>query len=734
MAQQLSPWLEGAYGWSFGEGGWNTGMDQNLLKFSFLFDRNVDSVVTSLPAAANGQAHYLTTDNRLYFAVGTTYFSCPVPKWFTIYVRTTGQTHQFNGTSLVQIDTPAQLDARLDAVELTVASLGTAAFEDIEFFATQSELDVATATAASYTDMLKADLVNSSDPTKGAKLIGFDSNTLDQQIKSKINRVVGSITSLKALSKDKYTQAVVTGYYVAGDGGGGIYYLDAADTTSADNGGTIIVATDGGRWKLSYTATLSVKQFGAKGDGVTDDYPAFSQAVAWLNAQRGGDLFVPYSSGPYMLSAGLLATTPILFLGSTRGDDSSNTNGGGPTTARPVIMASAVMSALLTIKSPTIGNTLWGGGADGIEWNGNALAVRGVWFDNTKYSLFDGKVRDVTFAGVQVDSTNGSTANFSMKNHVRSLEFVWGTAAACQNADGLHLGGNGSTVPATQQFIGDVAGLVYNGSLVSIAETDNAQFRSVHGVVQSGGTGKALKIINAGAQGSHHTHIEYCVGPVLLDNGLIGTNILNYNSEGGGITQSAGTSSWDGNLIDYTTGRRYVSHTHKLREKLSIHSGAFVASGVTVVEFAYQWPALTFSATATSKVSAIVVKPYDWDNGVIEGIEIVIGTNGVNGGNYRLQLTCSTGVTSTPVVTPEKSMLLTQPSLTQYVPTEVTFTFSPELAFTRNDHVFLTIARLGGDGADTNTDELLILGARILYRSTGPDSPGSGTYTIPTWS
>lgn len=152
MAQQLSPWLEGAYGWNFGEGGWNSGMDQNLLKFSFMFDRNVDSIVASLPAAVNGQAHYLTTDNRLYFAVGTTYFSTVVPKWFTIVVRATGATWQFNGTSLVQIDSPAEIDARLDAVELTVASLGTAAFEDVEFFATQAELDVAEAAAAAYTD------------------------------------------------------------------------------------------------------------------------------------------------------------------------------------------------------------------------------------------------------------------------------------------------------------------------------------------------------------------------------------------------------------------------------------------------------------------------------------------------------------------------------------------------------------------------------------------------------
>lgn len=169
MSQQTAPFLEGKYGWNFGESGWNTGMDENLLKFSFLFDRNVDSIAASLPPAVNGQAHYLTTDNRLYFAVGTTYFSTPVPKWFTVIVRSTGQTHQFDGVSLVQTDTPVQLDSRIDAVELTVSTLGTAAFQSVEFFATQAELDVAAATAASYTDSLRQDLAA---PT-GASLLGY---------------------------------------------------------------------------------------------------------------------------------------------------------------------------------------------------------------------------------------------------------------------------------------------------------------------------------------------------------------------------------------------------------------------------------------------------------------------------------------------------------------------------------------------------------------------------------
>lgn len=173
MTQQLSPWVEGAYGWNFGEGGWNTGMDSNLLKFSFLFDRNVDSIVASLPPAVNGQAHYLTTDNRLYFAVGTTYYSTSVPKWFTIILRDTGATWQFNGSTLEEIDSLLTIDSRLDSVELAISSLGSASLEDVGFFASQSALDVAVADSANYTDTLAGDLLSTSSGSVGAGKVGF---------------------------------------------------------------------------------------------------------------------------------------------------------------------------------------------------------------------------------------------------------------------------------------------------------------------------------------------------------------------------------------------------------------------------------------------------------------------------------------------------------------------------------------------------------------------------------
>jgi len=274
MAQQQSPFLEAAYGWNFGEGGWNSGMDQNLLKFSFMFDRNVDSIVASLPAAVNGQAHYLTTDNRLYFAVGSTYFSTPVPKWFTVFVRSTGQTHQYNGTSLVQIDSPAQLDSRLDAVELTVANLGTAAFQSVEFFATQAELDVVSASASNYTDALRGDLA---DPAKGSAMVAFGQGNVSTALSSRVVQVA-TIADLRNLEPAFDGQQVELLGHTASGIGGGIFYADY-NSVAADDNGVTVVTVGGKRWLRRLDGFVSPTMFGAIGDGVVDDTAPVQSSV-----------------------------------------------------------------------------------------------------------------------------------------------------------------------------------------------------------------------------------------------------------------------------------------------------------------------------------------------------------------------------------------------------------------------------------------------------------------------
>lgn len=126
----------------------------------------------------------------------------------------------------------------------------------------------------------------------------FEGVPIADFFKSKNDLIVDSISALRAVDKTKFTRVFVTGYYSVGDGGGGQYWYDSTDTTSADNGGTVIVAADGGRWKLPTVGAVTVKQFGAKGDGATDDGAAFVAAAATLR-----EIHIPYTSAGYNIGA-----------------------------------------------------------------------------------------------------------------------------------------------------------------------------------------------------------------------------------------------------------------------------------------------------------------------------------------------------------------------------------------------------------------------------------------------
>jgi hypothetical protein len=147
-------------------------MDENLLKFSFHLDGNIDGVVNTLPVLTNGKAYYLTTDKRLYYVVNNVAYSSPVPKWKILKLRDTGTWLQFNGTDIVSINNPTQLQSNINSISSAVGSLGTAAYQPTTAFAAPSDVTAALNTAKSYTDTSVANVqsqvssINNSYQTK----------------------------------------------------------------------------------------------------------------------------------------------------------------------------------------------------------------------------------------------------------------------------------------------------------------------------------------------------------------------------------------------------------------------------------------------------------------------------------------------------------------------------------------------------------------------------------------
>lgn len=167
MPAKISPFNNVSYGWAYGEDGWNTGMDENLKKFSFLFDSNLTAIVSSVPSAVSGQSYFNTTNNLVYFCVQTgTWESFAPPKWSEFTIKTTGVKHRFTGTELIEVSGGTDLSGP-DGASLVgftdPASLGT--------------------TLQDFVDNVS----DAIDVSKGAALIGYKNRTVFDRLLDVIN-------------------------------------------------------------------------------------------------------------------------------------------------------------------------------------------------------------------------------------------------------------------------------------------------------------------------------------------------------------------------------------------------------------------------------------------------------------------------------------------------------------------------------------------------------------------
>lgn len=120
----------------------------------------------------------------------------------------------------------------------------------------------------------------------GSAMVGYDGGTAQDVLDGA--KPMANYTALR-----NYTGRA-TGVRITQSGLAGFFQRDDADTTSADNGGTIIVDASGRRWKRVFDGAVSVKWFGAVGNGVVDDTSAIR--AAWNSIADGGELTFPSAS------------------------------------------------------------------------------------------------------------------------------------------------------------------------------------------------------------------------------------------------------------------------------------------------------------------------------------------------------------------------------------------------------------------------------------------------------
>lgn len=143
---------------------------------------------------------------------------------------------------------------------------------------------------------------------RALKYLGFDQFGNPQVFGSPSGTTAANLTTVGSMATLRTTagtadqqNAVISGFYLNGDGGGGSFVWNAL-STATDDGGTIIQVTGvpTGRWIRVWSGPLNVRWFGAKGDGATDDTTAVQAALTAAYAM-GNQPRVYFPTGTFLV-------------------------------------------------------------------------------------------------------------------------------------------------------------------------------------------------------------------------------------------------------------------------------------------------------------------------------------------------------------------------------------------------------------------------------------------------
>ena len=218
----------------------------------------------------------------------------------------------------------------------------------------------------------------------GSSLVGYDGGTVQDVLDGA--KSLQDYTALRAYTGSA-KRIYITGLLatVKPSGIAGSFQHDPTDTTSSDNGGTIIVGSDGRRWKRDYVGYVYAAWFGAVGNGSTNDQPAIQNAINFT-AIKGGTVRL---EGTHYIETSLTPKSKVNIVGSVS-ETLSLTNVGTSIKVKAGVTAFNIASGYIDdciIENITIFCAdVSGGGdafkfADSTHWRNSALkrvAVRNM--------------------------------------------------------------------------------------------------------------------------------------------------------------------------------------------------------------------------------------------------------------------------------------------------------------------------------------------------------------------
>lgn len=155
---------------------------------------------------------------------------------------------------------------------------GSVAFSDLAQ-AVQSTISNAATTASNADTKASTAISNAATNTSAINALTGRVGTNEAAITALQSVTVNTINGIRKLTKTGYRFARTLGYSSVIGRGSSFYYRDDADTASTDDACTVLVAEDGGRWKLNHNGTIHLYQAGGVADSATADTTALQRLI-----------------------------------------------------------------------------------------------------------------------------------------------------------------------------------------------------------------------------------------------------------------------------------------------------------------------------------------------------------------------------------------------------------------------------------------------------------------------
>ena len=258
--------------------------------------------------------------------------------------------------------------------------------------------------------------INTTDPTEKLEVSGnIKADFFIGDGSSLTNVIVASFPSVAQM-------ALATGYsvgdtvqcsdYAVGNDAGLMTFVAVALGTGTADGGSFIDGV-GVQWKQLFNAGIvTVKQFGALGDGATDDITAIQAAVAYAKAQGGQDIH--FSSGVFLVSQTIdvADATGVRLIGEGGGYNNDNNI---PNSATNIKWTGSLgsSSAVINFRSTqTASRKATSGGIVGIQVDCNEAAEYGIFMTSVNsYQIDDVSIQDSTVTGLICGCLDDSFSN-----------------------------------------------------------------------------------------------------------------------------------------------------------------------------------------------------------------------------------------------------------------------------------------------------------------------------------